>query len=71
MPQYALSRVYRAAEGGERACNSANGKIQIDSIYRNHVLYCLFQIRGARSSGMLTTVVTATVSENIHSLVSQ
>ena len=65
------SRAYRAAEGGERACNSANGIIQIDSILRNHVLHCLFHIRGARSSGTLTALVTATVPENIHSLVSQ
>ena len=28
---YVRSRAYRAAEGGERACNSANGIIQIDS----------------------------------------
>ena len=55
----------------ERACNSANGIIQIDSIFRNHVLHCLFHIRGARNSGTLTALVTATVSENIHSLVSQ
>ena len=66
-----LTRAYRAAEGGERACNSANGIIQIDSIFRNHVLHCLFHIRGARSSGTLTALVTATVPENIHSLVSQ
>ena len=68
---YILPRAYRAAEGGERACNSANGIIQIDSIFRNHVLHCLFHIRGARSSGTLTALVTATVPENIHSLVSQ
>ena len=54
-----------------RACNSANGINQIDSIFRNHVLHCLFHICGARSSGMLTALVTATVPENIHSLVSQ
>ena len=62
-----IPRAYRAAEGGERACNSSNGKIQIDSIFRNHVLHCLFHIRGACSS----VLVTATVPENIHSLVSQ
>lgn len=36
---YVRSRVYRAAQGGERSCISFNGKILIYSIYRNHMLY--------------------------------